>query len=344
VRAAVTQAVNAIEVTDRPPAEEPGPGHVLIRSEAVGLCGSDFHFLTGEIVVSEVHGPQFPRVQGHEVSGVIEALGPGCPDNLATGGRVAVWPLQACGECYPCSVGRPNVCPNFSLIGIHTDGGLQEHFTVPAAQVFPVGDQGPLTAAFAEPASIAVQAVERAKVSPGERVVILGAGPIGQAIALVVRERRASALLVDKLTSRLERGRATGAEVLELDDDLVSRARAWAGEPGPVVAFDATGEPAAVRAAVEMVSSAGRVVVVGISDKEVGLNIGWFTQKEIDVLGTSCCTGQQFAEAVAIVGRNRDVVERLITQQFGLEEAPAAIDFAMRNPAEVMKVVVRPTV
>jgi threonine dehydrogenase-like Zn-dependent dehydrogenase len=342
VRAAVTQGVDAIEVTDRPSPKEPGPGQVLIRSEAVGLCGSDFHFLTGEIVVSDVHGPQFPRVQGHEVAGTIDALGPGCPEHLRTGERVAVWPLQACGACYPCRIGRPNVCPNFSLVGIHVDGGLQERFAVPATQVFPVGDQSALTAAFAEPMSIAVQAVERARVTEGERVVILGAGPIGQAIALVVRDRGGSALLVDRLTSRLERGRLAGAEPLELSDDLVSRARAWAGDMGPVVAFDATGEPPAVRAAIEMVSSAGRVVIVGISDKEVALNIGWFTQREIDVLGTSCCTGEQFAEAVAIAGRNRDVVEQLITQQYGLEDAPEAIDFAMRHPADVMKVVVRP--
>jgi threonine dehydrogenase-like Zn-dependent dehydrogenase len=342
VRAAVTQAVNALEVTDRPEPDEPGRGQVLVRPEAVGLCGSDFHFLTGEIVVTEVHGPQFPRVQGHEVSGVIEALGPDCPPDLTTGERVAVWPLQACGHCYPCRIGRPNVCPNFSLVGIHRDGGLQQLFSVPASQVFPVGEQGALSAAFAEPTSIAVQAVQRARVTADERVVILGAGPIGQAIALVVRERGGHALLVDMLPERLELGRLAGADTMELSDDLVSRARAWAGDPGPVVAFDATGEPSAVRAAVEMVASAGRVVIVGISDKEVGLNIGWFTQRELDVLGTSVCTGEQFAEAVAIVGRNSDVVEQLITQQYELEEAPAAMDFAMRNPAAVMKVVIRP--
>ena len=342
MRAAVTQAVNALEVTDRPEPDEPGPGQVLVRPEAVGLCGSDFHFLAGEIVVTDVHGPQFPRVQGHEVAGVIEALGPDCPPHLNTGDRVAVWPLQSCGHCYPCRIGRPNVCPNFSLVGIHRDGGLQQLFSVPASQVFPVGDQGPLSAAFAEPMSIAVQAVERARVTEGEHVVILGAGPIGQAIALVVRERGGHVLLVDKLAARLELGRLTGAEALELSEDLVSRARAWAGDMGPVVAFDATGEPPAVRAAVEMVASAGRVVIVGISDKEVSLNIGWFTQRELDVVGTSVCTGAQFAEAVAIVGRNSDVVERLITQQYGLEETPAAINFAMENPGEVMKVMVLP--
>jgi L-gulonate 5-dehydrogenase len=342
MRAAVTQAVNSLQVTERPEPDAPGPGQVLIRSEAVGLCGSDFHFLNGELVVTDVHGPQFPRVQGHEVAGVIEALGPGCPPHLGTGERVAVWPLKSCGHCYPCRIGRPNVCPDFSLVGIHRDGGLQQLFTVPAGQVFGVGDQGALSAAFAEPTSIAVQAVARARVTAGERVVILGAGPIGQAIALVVRERGGRALLVDQLPARLELGRLTGADALEVDDDLVSRAREWAGDPGPVVAFDATGEPPAVRAAVEMVASAGRVVIVGISDKSVELNVGWFTQRELDVLGTSVCSGEQFAEAVAIVGRNSDVVERLITQQYGLDEVPAAMDFAMRNPAEVMKVVVHP--
>jgi threonine dehydrogenase-like Zn-dependent dehydrogenase len=342
MRAAVTHAPRAMELRDDVP--EPGPpgaGEVVVRPEAVGICGSDFHFFSGEL--HEAVGASLPRVQGHEVAATIETVGADCGGELAPGVRVALWPLTPCGECYPCRVGRGNVCDRFRLIGIHVDGGLQEQFTVPSAQVFPVGDQGPLSAAFAEPTSIAVQAVARAGVASGERVVVLGAGPIGQAIALVVRERGGQVLLVDRLPGRLERGRAIGVEPLELGDDLVSRAREWAGGQGPVVTFDATGEPDAVRAVVEMVSSAGRVVVVGISDKEVSLNIGWFTQKEIDVLGTSVCTAEQFAEAVAIVGRHRELVEPLITQQFALDEAPAAIDFAMRNPADVMKVVVRPT-
>ena len=280
MRAAVTQAVNAIEVTDRPPAGEPGPGQVLIRSEAVGLCGSDFHFLTGEIVVSEVHGPQFPRVQGHEVAGVIEALGPGCPEHMATGERVAVWPLQACGECYPCRVGRPNVCPNFSL-------DRHPHRRGAAGALHRAGRSG-LPGRRPGPADGRVRRADVDRRAGGPARERRG----GRASrdprrrpdrprdrARRARARRASALLVDKLAARLERGRLTGAEPLELCDDLVSRAREWAGDPGPVVAFDATGEPRAVRAAVEMVASAGRVVIVGISDKEVSLNIGWFTQR-----------------------------------------------------------------
>jgi L-gulonate 5-dehydrogenase len=116
----------------------------------------------------------------------------------------------------------------------------------------------------------------------------------------------------------------------------------WARGEGPEVVVDATGEPAAIRSAVDMVAPAGRVVVVGISDKEVTLPVGAFTQKELDIVGSSVCGADQFAEAVEIVGANRDVVRQLITQEFPLERTPEAIRFAMGNPADVIKVVIRP--
>ena len=82
-------------------------------------------------------GATLPRVQGHEVAATIDAVGPGCDDALRPGVRVALWPLTPCGDCYPCRIGRGNVCDRFRLIGIHADGGLQERLTMPAAQVFP---------------------------------------------------------------------------------------------------------------------------------------------------------------------------------------------------------------
>jgi threonine dehydrogenase-like Zn-dependent dehydrogenase len=345
LRAAVTREKGRIEVADIPEPGEPGAGQALVRPEAVGICGSDFHLLAGELETHELYGPQFPRIQGHEVAASVEAVGPGCPEHLQPGRRVAIYPLTSCGECYACRAGRLNVCANFKLIGIHVDGGLQERFVVPAAQLFDVGDQDALTAAFVEPVSIAVQAVRRARVAPGERVVVLGAGPIGQAISLVVKERGATVLLVDRLPSRLELGRANGAEPLDFSavEDTVARAVEWSGGEGPAVVFDATGEPAAIRDGVDMVAPAGRVVVVGISHKEVTLRVGAFTEKEIDLLGSTICGAEQFAEAVDVVGRNRAAVEQLVSRQFGLEEAPEAMQYAMDNPADVMKVVVRPT-
>ncbi len=330
-------------VIDRPSPGEPGPGRVVVAPEAVGICGSDYHFFAGELS-DAAGGSQFPRVQGHEVGAVVVAAGPGCRDALVPGQRVALLPLHACGRCYPCSVGRPNTCDNFELIGIHVDGGLQEQLALPEAQVYPIGVSDPAVAALAEPVSIAVRAVNRARVVAGsrERVVVLGAGPIGQCICLVARERGAEVLVVDLQESRLALSRSMGAQTLVWTgmSDVVGAARRWAGSAGPPVAIDATGAPAAVRAMVDMVASAGRAVQVGMSGEEVTLRLGSLTEKELDLLGVSCCNADEFGDAVAVVERNAELLSGLVSHRFALERAPEALRFAMDNPTEVMKVVI----
>ena len=341
MRAAVTHAPRAIALRDVPEPGPPGDGEVVVRPEAVGICGSDFHFFAGEL--HEAVGASLPRVQGHEVAATIDAVGPGCGDDLRPGGRVALWPLTPCGDCYPCRIGRGNVCDRFRLIGIHVDGGLQERLTMPAAQVFPIAEDRAEVAALTEPVSIAVRAVHRARIAAGEPVVVLGAGPIGQATAIAAIDRGARVLLVDRLENRLEMGRAAGAEaVVWTDHDaVVGLAREWAGDGGPPVVVDATGAPAAIRAAVDMAVSAGRVVIVGMGPDEVPLRVGSFTEKELDVLGTSICNRDEFAAAVALVERHRDRLAPLVTHEFPLDRAPEALVFAMENPTDVMKVVIR---
>jgi threonine dehydrogenase-like Zn-dependent dehydrogenase len=327
-----------MRIVDLPEPGEPGPDEVLVRPEAVGLCGSDFHYFLGDLGF-EV----YPRIQGHEFSAVVEEVGPGGPEQLGAGQRVAVWPVRACGQCYPCRIGRENVCVNLSLVGVHRDGALQERLRVPAAQVFPVGDLDPALAAFIEPVSIAVRAVVRARVETGEKAVIFGAGPIGQSIAAAADDRGASVLLVDRVPSRLAAGGLLGAETLLLDDgmDPVAAVREWAGGDGPEVVFEATGVPAVVRTAVELVAQAGRVVIVGLSHTDAPIRVGDLAFKEIDVLGVSCCQGEEFAEAVDLVARRQDGLRGLVTHEFTLDETPAAIEYAMGHPAEVMKAVIR---
>jgi threonine dehydrogenase-like Zn-dependent dehydrogenase len=329
-----------MEILDMPEPEPPGRGEVVVHPEAVGICGSDFHFFAGELQIFDE--PPYPRIQGHEFCGTIEQLGPGTSDRLSVGTRVAIHPLSACGRCYPCRVGRGNVCDNFSLIGIHTDGGLQQLLRVPESQVFPIDASEPAVAALAEPVSIAVRSLHRSGISEGERVVILGAGPIGQAVHLLAAERGASTLLVDRVQSRLDFGLANGAEALIWEDreQVVDACREWSGGEGPPLVFDATGAPDPIRAGVDMAASAGRVVVVGMSGEEVPLRIGTFTEKEIDMLGVSCCGSDEFREAVNFVEGHREPLERLISRRFPLDRAPEAVGYAMENPGEVMKVVI----
>jgi L-gulonate 5-dehydrogenase len=336
MRAAVTIGPNVMSVADVAEPAGPRPGELLVRPEAVGLCGSDFHYFHGHL------GGAFPRVQGHEFSAIVEAAGEGCPPGLATGRRVAVWPLSACGECHACSIGRENACERISLIGIHSDGALQERLVVPAAQAIAVDDLDARLTAFIEPASIAVRTVVRGRVSAGEHVLVLGAGPIGQAVAIAALDRGAVVLVADRIESRLELARAYGCEVAVMapGEDIAARARAWAGGEAPEVVVEATGAVEPMRMALGAVAQAGRVVVVALSGHDVPLPVGQLAFRELDLLGVSVCTAAEFAAAAALVKRWEHAVAPLLTHDFPLEQAPEAIAYASANPAEVMKAVV----
>jgi threonine dehydrogenase-like Zn-dependent dehydrogenase len=336
MRAVVTTDRAVMEVLDLPEPGEPGPGEVIVRPQAVGICGSDFHYFLGEIGDQA----QFPRIQGHEVGAVVESVGPSCSRGLSPGDPVALHPLSYCGKCYPCRIGRTNVCDNFSLIGIHTDGGFQEQLRMPEDLVFPTSASRPAVAALAEPLSIAVRAINRSRLSAGEHAVIFGAGPIGQAICLLARERDAPVLMIDPVAGRLQIGVGFGAETMPWSDDVIEVAREWSGGEGAEVVFDATGAPDAIRAGFETAVSAGRLVMVGMSHHDVPLRVFGFVDKELDVLGVSCCKGDEFEEAVGFVERNGDKLENLITQEFPLERAPEALRWAMDHPSEAMKVVI----
>jgi 2-desacetyl-2-hydroxyethyl bacteriochlorophyllide A dehydrogenase len=342
MRAVVTHRAGTMGLVDVPEPAEPGPGQVLVRPEAVGICGSDYHFLTGQIVTPPEFGPQFPRIQGHEVAARVVVLGPGCPPGLQVGQRVALFPMAWCGECYACTHGRRNACPNFRIIGVHVEGALADYLTIAAEQVFPVADLDAALVAFCEPVSIAVHAVARGEVREGEPVVVIGGGPIGQSVALCALDRGARVMLTDLVDSRLALARANGVEVVNAARaDAVATARRWAGTAGPPAVFECVGVPATVRQAVDMVSSAGRVVIVGIGHEEVSLPINAFTERELSILGSTVCTREDFAEAIRIVGAHREAVAGLITHERPLDDAVDAIAHAMANPDEVMKLVIR---
>lgn len=348
--AAVVDGVGSVAVVDRDDPGQPGPGEVLLAPEAVGICGSDYHFFLGELS-AEAGGDQFPRVLGHEVGARVITAGEG--SELVPGQLVAVLPLLACGNCYPCNFDRPNACDNFQLIGIHLDGGLQQRLIVPESQVFPIAVGSPEIAALVEPLSIAVQAVHRARVRAGEQVVVFGAGPIGQCISLVAMTYGADVLAVDLEADRLARARELGCETLlwTTAEEVVEAAREWGGHDieewgggtGAAVVFDATGAAAAVGAMLQVVTSAGRAVQVGMSNQEVPVRVGLLTEKELDFLGVSCCDRDAFAEAVAVAERAEDELARMVSHRFPLDRFPEALRFAIDNPTDVLKVVITET-
>ena len=298
--AAVTRSPGEMVIED---VSGPGParaGNVIVRPEAVGICGSDFHLFSGDVGALSGAREFYPRIQGHEVSAIVED--PGDAAAVREGDRVAIWPLLPCGSCYPCRAGRPNVCPRFRLVGVHLDGGLQERLEVPASTVFGVGDLDPDSTAFVEPASIAVHAVARGRLQAGEQAVVL----------------------------------VTWASGAALHEEITD----WTGGDGPPLVVETSGETAVLPEAISLVSAAGRVVVVGMSSAAAPIRPGVFPEKEIDVIGSSCATAEDFLNAVRLVSVNRASLAALFSHHFPLARAADAFTFAMNRPPDAIKVVV----
>jgi len=325
-------------------------GHVIVRPERVGICGSDFHLFAGDVGALSGARDFYPRIQGHEVSAIVEDAGDR-PD-VANGDRVAIWPVLPCGRCYPCRNNRPNVCTTFRLVGVHLDGGLAERLEVPAGLVFGVGDLDPDSTCFVEPASVAVHALARGRLQANEQVVVFGAGPIGLATLLAARSQGARVLSVDPQASRRDLAKRLGAEEVHagradaghagraddgIADDGISE---WTKTEGPPLVVETSGEAGVLAQAVELVSAAGRVVVVGMSSGTVPVRPGAFPEKEIDVIGSSCATAGDFRDAIRLVAASRTAIAHMFSHHFPLARAAEAFEFAMSRPPDAIKIVV----
>jgi 2-desacetyl-2-hydroxyethyl bacteriochlorophyllide A dehydrogenase len=341
VLAAVTRSPGEMVIEDVSGPGSARAGNVIVRPEAVGICGSDFHLFSGDVGALSGTREFYPRIQGHEVSAIVED--PGDTQIVTTGERDAMWPLLPCGSCYPCRAGRPNVCPRFRLVGVHLDGGLQQRLEVPASTVFGVGDLDPDSTAFVEPASIAVHALARGRLEPGEQAVVFGAGPIGRlATVLAAAAAGARVLSVDPVPARRDLAKRLGAERVTWAsaEALRDEVRDWTNGDGPPLVVETSGDTAVLPQAVDLTSAAGRVVVVGMSSGTARLRPGAFPEKEIDVIGSSCATAEDFLNAVRLVSANHASLAALFSHHFPLTRAADALKFAMKRPPDAIKIVV----
>jgi threonine dehydrogenase-like Zn-dependent dehydrogenase len=339
VLAAVTRSPGEMVVEDVPGPGRARAGHVIVRPERVGICGSDFHVFAGEVGALSGARDFYPRVQGHEVSAIVEDPG---DSGRTRGERVVIWPLLPCGRCYPCRIGRPNVCPAFRLVGVHLDGGLAERLEVPAGLVFEAGDLDADSGCFVEPASVAVHALARGRLRAGEQVVVFGAGPIGLATLIAAVAGGARVLSVDPVATRRDLAKRLGAEVVARGSqaEITELTWEWTSGEGPPLIVETSGEPGVLAEAVELTPSAGRIVVIGMSSGTAPVRPGAFPEKEIDVIGSSCATAADFGAAISLVAANRSAVAHVFSHHFPLVRAAEAFEFAMSRPPDAIKIVV----
>ncbi len=337
MKQALTAALRTVIYADAPDPGAPREGEALLEIESVGICGSDIAMWAGTDPYST-----FPVRQGHEFSGRIREFGPGYEGPLQTGQLVAVEPLLPDGTCIACRRGRPNCCRNLRVFGAHLDGALTEQLIVPVRNLHAADRLTGDLAAFVEPISIGLQMVTRSGLVNGDRAVIFGAGPIGQAVQIAAGDRGARILAVDIVPGRLERALANGAEAVVNSrmENTADRIADWTDDEGPAVVFEATGVAAILRTAIDVVAPSGTVVVAGTSTDDVAIPTLAVVKKELNLLGSRNNTGL-YPEAVRLVQTYRDRCEGLITQHFGLDAVQEAMEFGEQNPALANKMMVR---
>ena len=279
------------------PMPVPGPGEVLVKVGASGICAGDQAIYTGKSPYCV-----YPVIPGHEIAGRIATMG-----ELVTGWKigqaVAIEPFIGCGKCYPCRVRKPNCCANLRILGVHSPGGYADYVVAPAKNVFPVPDNMPLwKASMAEPVTIAIHACNRGEVVANESVLIIGCGPIGMNIIEVARERGAKVYACDINPQRLELATFLGAEPLLSDEKLENKILEITNGEGMPVIIEATGVARVMEQAIQLVASGGRVVILGLVKKGVNIFLPGldFTRKELTIHGSRTENGD-FPEAIRLL-------------------------------------------
>jgi (R,R)-butanediol dehydrogenase/meso-butanediol dehydrogenase/diacetyl reductase len=305
------------------PAEQvdPGPGEARIRVAYCGLCGTDLHIAHGAMDARV----STPLVFGHEASGTIDAVGEGVTQ-WQPGDRVTVMPLLWDNSCAACLAGNQHICQNLTFIGIDSPGALQENWTVPASTLVRLPDDIDLRdAALVEPTAVAVHDVRRSELQVGDRVVVLGGGPIGVLIATVARYAGARVVVTELDATRRERIAALGFETVE-PGELDAMVNDWTDGDGADVVFEVSGAAAAVAQATGLLKVRGTLVVVAIHPKPRELDLQRVFWRELKILGARVYQRSDFERAVALIADGVIPTEALVTSVIPLDATARAID------------------
>ena len=332
MKAAVYRGANDVRLEELP-VPEIGPGEVLLRVEACGLCGTDLKKIAqGEMTP--------PRIFGHEVAGRVTAVGPGVLD-WKPGDRAAFFHHIPCRRCDLCRAQSFAQCPQYLRVGTTAGfepagGGFAEFVRVMDWIVrdglvrIPEGVDSE-EAAFVEPVNTCLKGIRRAGLSPGKSVLLFGSGPIGLILLQLARLEKATVFVTDPIPERVEMARRLGAE-------------AAAPPRGVDVALVATASPGAIQAALDAVRPAGRVVLFAQTrvGEKVPVDVGQIGKLEKDLIGSYSASVDLQEESARLVFERAIQVKPLITHRFELERIREAIDVANRPSAQSLKVFLRP--
>lgn len=307
---------------------------ILVKVKHAGICGSDLHIFRG-------HNPfaKYPVTIGHEFCGEVMAVGNNVESDKI-GQLVAIDPVLSCGHCYPCSIGRSNVCESLQVLGVHTDGGFAEYIAVPADNAYIIPKNMPeKLAATVEPFSIAANVTSRVQPEANDIALVYGAGPIGLTCLQVLKNiyHVKTLIAVDKIEERLQRAKICGADICINNTDNNLAEYLQANNIKPTLIIDAACHPKILEEAVEIISPAGKIAIMGFSTELTSLTQKMITGKELTIVA-SRLNAKKFPEVINWITNQQIHPELIITHEFNFLDIEEAMSTFENDPKNCCKV------
>ena len=351
MKAAVWYGRKDVRVVDVPEPPTPGEGWVKVKVEWCGICGSDLHeYLAGPIFIpvekpDALTGSQAPLILGHEFSGEVVEIGPGVT-NVQVGDRVAPDACQVCWECYHCKRMNYSMCEKLAFTGLMTDGAFAEFVNVPAYTMYKIPDDMSYeVAAVIVPIAVGIHAVRQAPVMEGDIVVVLGAGTIGLATLQAAKAAGASKVYVIEMAkARKEYAMNMGATAVfdPSEVDVIAKIKELTDGLGADITFECIGNHKTAPLAIQLARKSGKIVMVGIFERESTFNFFEVTANEKHIIGSLAYNGE-FKTAIDLMNDGRIKAEPMITGKIKLADIiEKGFDELVNHKDENIKIIVSP--
>lgn len=317
---------------------KPQKGQVLVKIKRIGVCGSDIHVYHGTHPFTS-----YPVTQGHEVSAEVVEPGEGVKE-FSAGQKVTIEPQVYCGECYPCTHGKYNLCESLKVMGFQTTGTASEYFAVDASKVTPLPEE--LTydeGAMIEPLAVTVHAAKRFPEMKGAKVAILGCGPIGILLAQSCRALGAAQVMITDVSDyRLELAKQCGADftVNTKENDFEEALLRYFGPDKADVIYDCAGNDITMNQAIKYARKGSVIILVAVFGKMANVDLAVLNDHELDLNTTMMYRHEDYVEAIRLVKEGKIQLKPLMSKHFAFQDYQAAYEYIDNNRETTMKVLI----
>jgi L-iditol 2-dehydrogenase len=312
---------------------------VLVKIMRIGICGSDIHVYHGKHPYTS-----YPVVQGHEVSALVVKIGQDVK-NIEVGDKVTIQPQVFCGKCYSCTHGKYHICDKLKVMGFQTTGMASEYFAVDSEKVLKLpADLSYDLGAMIEPLAVAVHAVSRGGEVKGKKVLVLGAGPIGNLVAQCAKAMGAEQVMITDLSEyRLKTAEECGIDycVNTSSQDLGAEILNKFGPDRADLILECVGVNPTMEQAVTYARKGSDIIVVGVFGEKARIDLGLVQDRELRLIGTLMYQERDYIKAIELVGSNKIKLEPLITDYFDFKDYIKAYEHIEEKRDKSMKVIIR---